>query len=392
MRIHSFGCALALAACGATFSPPAAAQVLYFYKVSSANAVDLGTLGGEEAEATDINNSGVIVGWSEDPGSTHKAFLHNGTMQPIGPANPQIPSHASGVNDSSEVVGSYYDFFGDQPFYWHSGTGVVTMSRDIQGGSGEFHTYPKAINNFGRIVGHGVLLPEGELLSATGCGTELSLQWDYAYVDPQLVYCPEDAWLDDEFAVRATDVNNSGAIAGYEIDFAHNAVNGFIWKSGVRTHVPGIPAARSVLPLGINESGKVVGRTAYGPIRAFFWNGSAENATDLGALPGGSRSEAREINDGNFIAGSSDALIAGGFFADVLRNRAFLWHVNFGMYALPLPQGFLPWSTDCAANSLNNQSGRAGLIRVVGYCTKNGKKRAVRWNVFVEQVGMPVNL
>src|SRR5262245_24797057 len=104
MRNHSFGCALALAALGVTLAPPSNAQYLYTYKVTSANAVDLGTLGGDEAEATDINNLGVIVGWSRDPGSTRKAFLHYSSMQPIGPPNPQIPSYASGVNDANEVV------------------------------------------------------------------------------------------------------------------------------------------------------------------------------------------------------------------------------------------------------------------------------------------------
>ena len=61
------------------------------------------------------------------------------------------------------------------------------------------------------------------------------------------------------------------------------------------------------------------------------------------------------------------------------KKRAFLWHPDFGMYALPLPAGLSPTSTNCNANSLNDLNARSGVIQVVGYCGS----QAIRWTVHV---------
>ena len=59
---------------------------------------------------------------------------------------------------------------------------------------------------------------------------------------------------------------------------------------------------------------------------------------------------------------------------------AFLFHKNFGMYALPQDKG-----TSCEGRALNDRK-QSGLIQVVGACQSGFIRRAVRWDVMVESV------
>jgi hypothetical protein len=103
----------------------------------------------------------------------------------------------------------------------------------------------------------------------------------------------------------------------------------------------------------------------------------AGTAQWLGVLRGGSTSEAREVNDQGFITGTSDASVEGGG-STAVKDRAYLWHADFGMLALPVPPGMPAVSTRCGGNSLNNLK-TTGLIQVVGSCGTH----AIRWNVLV---------
>ena len=70
----------AIALLGTLVSAPAAAQV---YSV-----VDIGTLGGENSHATGINESGQVIGVSNEPsGSDHPFFFDSGVLSDlIGPS------------------------------------------------------------------------------------------------------------------------------------------------------------------------------------------------------------------------------------------------------------------------------------------------------------------
>ena len=393
---------IAVASSVMAMSTPCLAQTLTLYRVDSAHAVDLGTLGGDEAEASDINNSGGIVGWARDSEGTKRAFHYIGaTMKNIGPSIRAIPSNATGLNDYGEVVGNYEDFHKVYGFYWHKNVGLVRLSDNLhpdEGFSDAYLAFPLAISSQGQIVGS----VEGYVFDPTPavpdplpwlpCYVVVPAQWLHAYANPQPLFCPYETWPGNV----AYDVNDSGAMAVSE---QRSYYRGYVWKDGFRTLVPlpEIGNPREIQVFGINESGGVVGvATLSDPDRkhaAAYWDGTSVHSKVLGVLPGGDGSVAYEINDTNFIAGYSTTLIDGGYlFADAIKSRAFLWHVKFGLYELPVPPGFISLTTDCVAKSLNNREEHTGLIELVGYCTKYGKKRAVRWNVVVTkqtiQIGM----
>jgi probable HAF family extracellular repeat protein len=67
---------------------------------------DLGTLGGRNSEASDINESGDIVGWSDTAsGGTHAFVYRDGKMLDLGTLG-GANSYASAVNSAGDIVGS----------------------------------------------------------------------------------------------------------------------------------------------------------------------------------------------------------------------------------------------------------------------------------------------
>jgi len=72
--------------------------------------VDLGTIGGSESYAEDVNEHGVIVGFSANPeGRDHMFVYYDGRMTDVGgsplPGDKEWTSVAFGINDSNIVVG-----------------------------------------------------------------------------------------------------------------------------------------------------------------------------------------------------------------------------------------------------------------------------------------------
>src|SRR5437588_681599 len=81
-------------------------------------ATDVGSLGGGEAFANDVNEAGQIVGASLDASGYQRAFLwENGVMTDIG-----VPPGASAgaINDKGQIVGTMNG--GRQGFLWDHGT------------------------------------------------------------------------------------------------------------------------------------------------------------------------------------------------------------------------------------------------------------------------------
>jgi len=71
---------------------------------------DLGTLGGKDATALDINERGQIVGYSSIPTSTASTLRHafvwqNGRMTDLGTLTGGTNSRALAINDRGQVVG-----------------------------------------------------------------------------------------------------------------------------------------------------------------------------------------------------------------------------------------------------------------------------------------------
>ncbi len=127
---------------------------------------------------------------------------------------------------------------------------------------------------------------------------------------------------------KALDINLQGDIVGYAGDVNKVAV---LW-----------PAKGNIVALGnlanytssqaesLNDKGDVVGSTtAYDPnvvrMRAVLWPAGSVVPQDLGALPGGSVSRARDIDSNGLVVGTSDSTNG---------NRAFVWTAQTGMQDL----------------------------------------------------------
>ena len=361
-------------------TPAAHAQVQVF-EIESMEAADLGTFGGDESVASDVNDAGEVVGWARmSLGIPHGFLYRNGAKQDITGGLGLLPGYATGINNYTEVVGYYSEPDGiyqrDRAFYWHDSAGMMTLNADEE--DPPFHARPNAINDQGRIVGFSS--------DQGGCnsGHHVATQWNTPSYGRQVITCP----VGNHETTNAFDVNSAGTVVGLD-----GYAPGHAWTwNGTRTAVPELedPDVCMSDALGINESGVVVGAAylcgsgAYG--HAFLWNGSSAAMKLLGELSGGSESIASEVNDLSFVAGYSKASIWSGGFSVVWRDRAFIWHAHFGMKALPILPGTVASSAKCRANALGNRSASSRIIYVVGYCTNAaGKKRAVRWTVVVNK-------
>jgi probable HAF family extracellular repeat protein len=110
---------------------------------------DLGTLGGEAAAATAVNNLGQVVGWAQTSAGVTDGFLwSNGTMTDLGPS-----FSPAAINDNGAIVGGEYVYRG--------GT-LQNLNTLIPAGTPYQITSATAINNTGQIVanaqGHALLL------------------------------------------------------------------------------------------------------------------------------------------------------------------------------------------------------------------------------------------
>jgi probable HAF family extracellular repeat protein len=126
-------------------------------------------LGGNQSEAYWINDSGVVIGRGDVPGSqahhgTRWAWKHGVmTVTDLGVVNNDVCSTAYGINSSGQIVGDAgVCFVGGDAWLWENGGPMVDLNTLALPGSGLHLADARLINDRGEIVCTGVL-PNGDL-------------------------------------------------------------------------------------------------------------------------------------------------------------------------------------------------------------------------------------
>jgi len=191
---------------------------------------DIGTLGGDEAAARDINSSNQITGWSlTSSGERHVFLYQNLSWQDLGSfGGPEC--NGLGINDAGEIVGWAEIDNGDRHAFFWGGSGPL---QDI-GTLGGPQSQAMRINSLGEAVGWAEI-DNGEKHAFLYSGG--------AMIDLNDLIPEDSGWLLE----NARDINDDGWIAG-------SGTIGGQTHAWMLTPIPE-PATVSTLLLGVGVLG-----------------------------------------------------------------------------------------------------------------------------------------
>lgn len=253
---------------------------------------DLGLLSTDHdnSTATDINDSGVIVGYSGKGASFRPFMIRNGTIELLGN---DVYGQANGINNSGQVVGiSIFHDDVTSAFLWSEAAGMTDIGAQL----GSFvYSDAYGLNESGQVVG----------VTAPGW-VDRGFLWDNG-VTSRL-----DDLVEGEGGSRAYRINNLGQVVGESWDDSFRP-RAALWQGSAITDLGVLPnGSDSSWAYGINDSGIAVGTSYIGPPgaassnRAFIWD-SVNGMRDLNDLLDSSGSGwvlggARDVNSTGQIA------------------------------------------------------------------------------------------
>jgi probable HAF family extracellular repeat protein len=285
---------------------------------------DLGSLGGGVTDATAINATGQVTGYSTvttgvsgEPGKPpSRAFLwSNGTMTDLGTLPKGGNSKGFEINSSGEVAGNAIDS-GDfsQPTLW-KGTTITALR--IGAGPVRINDSGQYIWNCGAVCevtdGTQTTLPTPSGLSLC---SPVAISDNGEVLGNCVVTGPENdyqgvVWVNGTPTVlptlggsiatggtlpMATAINNNGQVTGTAVT-STGALDGFLWSNGRITDL-----GPTFSPAAINDSGVIVGG------QLIYSGGTLQNLNNL--IPAGSGYQilsATGINDnGQIVANATD--------------------------------------------------------------------------------------
>ena len=238
------------------------ANATRFNPTGSANK-DLGTLGGTGSQANAINSKGVIVGYAYQvrPAGAINVIRHATRFSGTGSGNKDLGtlggynSTAFDINDSGVIVGEAtrigpLNFDGESHAVRFSGTGSGNKDLGTLGGS---TSRAIAINATGTIVGY----------ASTSSGASHATR----FREPGIGNT--DLGTLGGSGSEASDINDSGVIVGYSTLKGDTVFHAFVHRDGKMIDLNTlIPANSGVILVGaaaINQSGQIA---ATGLIRA----------------------------------------------------------------------------------------------------------------------------
>jgi len=213
----------------------------------------LPTVGGNNGQASAINNRGEVVGFAETantdptcpPSPTILPVLwEKGHAQPLPLVGTDPDGFANGINDRGQAVGySGNCSFATHAVMWKNNTASVL--KDL-GGTRSNVAY--VINNQGQIAGKVRSADDSHYVAAL---------WQ---PDGTLtIHEPLPGDLD----AFATGINNRGQVVGNDFDSNFNWTHGFIWQNGVMTDINTLISGDSNLSVisasNINDRGQISG-------------------------------------------------------------------------------------------------------------------------------------
>jgi probable HAF family extracellular repeat protein len=213
----------------------------------------LPTVGGNNGQASAINNRGQVAGYAETsvvdsgcpPYKTTLGVLWNkGKAQALPTVGSDPDGIAFGINNRGQAVGySGTCTTALHAVMWENGTAVVLPDLGFPRSNIAF-----AINNRGQIA--------GKVRTADGT-TYVAALWQPDGTFTNLGILPGD------FAAFATGINNRGQVVGNNFDSSFNWSHGFIWQNGVMTDLNTLIPADSNLFIisasNINDHGQISG-------------------------------------------------------------------------------------------------------------------------------------
>ncbi|MEX2153787.1 MAG: hypothetical protein WD825_10655 [Gemmatimonadaceae bacterium] len=241
--------------------------------------------GAENSLASAINERGDISGWSYTL-NDWRGLLWVGDVRNVLADDGGMGNYTHGLNDSRTVVGTSI---------WHPDGSVHPLPPPM--------TFAQSINNNGWIRGH-----------LSGLGGDV-LVWNGV----EVINIGRGSYSNG-----GKDINDDGVVIGLGV------TQGYKWKDGVFTYLPGLNGSEFSYAESINRLGDVAGHGGGGA--AVWWNDGT--TTDLGVLPGTTFSTAIDLNNNGWIVGISGD---GGGGPD----HAVLWKVPRPPATPPTPAAML---------------------------------------------------
>jgi probable HAF family extracellular repeat protein len=279
---------------------------------------------GQVAASSDTRDGGVFV-WSPGVGA-------HGLPVPRG----DVDLYAPVINDKGQVAGDLLTDDGWSAFLWDPVEGMSTFGTP----AGAFVTWTSDVNNHGQAIG--AMNVTADALHDSEVDTHNhAFVWDATNGIRDLGTLP--GGLDS----RAVDINDKGQVVGTfdlppDSDGACCSTHAVLWDpvTGIRD-LGALPGGGRSEAVAINQSGQVVGDSEG---HAFLWD-PVTGMRDLG--PG----QAVDINDKGQVVGT--------YWGEGPHGGSFVWDPSTGNRDL----GTLPgWTGDIRAMDINNLGQVAGYL------------------------------